>query len=515
MNEKQGDAEPHADRIGGSATVAPESAADRALTERPSITIRLRIGIGIAVCFLLTAGVTIAWMVSVQEIGTSQQFLERANRYSFELEQARRFEKNFLLYGTNLQDALSNVEAAHRLLVDLRAEVREVVGARSYEEIEGNLLEYSRILMTLAAGGEGATPTQRPDRAKLEYGLRTSGARAIEDATSLTDRERLRMHSLINTTKVAAIAGLVVVLLLLAYIGNNLTREILKPLGRFVHYTRRIAAGDHSPILPARRYKDEFTAVALAMNRMIAQLKDNEAQLVRSSRMAAVGTLTAGIAHELNNPLNNISLTIEAMLDAFEDYPKDEKIKMLRDMFTQVERASATVRNLLDFTRVEKSVFVPVALSDVVGECSRLVNNEAKLSNVQIDVQLQSDLPKIRGNPRDLQQVFLNLFLNAIQAMPKGGTLTVTGGLGDPGHVRVDVTDTGVGISEEHLASIFDPFFTTKEVGVGTGLGLSVSYGIVEKHNGRLEVGSKVGSGTTFSLHFPVAQAEASPSATP
>jgi two-component system NtrC family sensor kinase len=272
-------------------------------------------------------------------------------------------------------------------------------------------------------------------------------------------------------------------------------------------YTQRIAAGDFSPIVPARRFKDEFSELAVAVNRMLARLKAHEARLTRSSRMAAVGTLTAGIAHELNNPLNNIGLTVEALLDGFDDYEKADKLKMLEDVRTQLDRASATVRNLLDFTRVDSPVFVPVSLAEVAAESARLVSNEARISGVQIDLQLSPDLCPARGNPRDLQQVFLNLFLNAIQAMPNGGTLTVTGAVSDDEFLRIDVTDTGVGIPEENLSLIFDPFFTTKEVGKGTGLGLSVSYGIVQKHHGKLEVHSRVGVGTTFTLWIPCANA--------
>jgi two-component system NtrC family sensor kinase len=489
--------------FGGKGYEEPESAAERALTERPSISIRLRIGLGIAVCFLFTAGVTIAWMISIQEVGASQQFLEHVNRYVFELEQARRFEKNFLLYATNLDDALINVEAAHRLLVDSRNGVVDLVGPETFAAIEDNLLQYNMLLERLSRIGVAQGEAATTDRVDVEHALRTTGAKALEDASALSSQERLRMHTMIHTSKVVALAGLTVVLLVLAYIAGSLARQILSPLGRFVSYTHRIAQGDYSPILPVRRFKDEFSELALAINSMLEQIKDHQAQLARSSRMAAVGTLTAGIAHELNNPLNNISITAEAILDGYDEYSKDQKMKMLNDICGQVERAGATVRNLLDFTRVDKPVFVPVAAGDVARECARLVANEARLGGVELRLDMPPDLPKITGNPRDLQQVFLNLLLNAIQAMPEGGTITVRGLRADPDLVRFDIADTGVGIPEENLGSIFDPFFTTKEVGAGTGLGLSVAFGIVQKHHGRLEVASQPGVGTTFSLYLP------------
>jgi signal transduction histidine kinase len=223
--------------------------------------------------------------------------------------------------------------------------------------------------------------------------------------------------------------------------------------------------------------------------------------------MAAVGTLTSGIAHELNNPLNNIGLTVEALLDDFEDLSDEDKRRMLSQAYTQVERAGATVRNLLDFTRKGRPVFAHFQVSKAVGTAKRLVSNEARLANVAWSVSLPEGLPEIRGHPHDVQQVFLNLFLNAIQAMSEGGELRVEATAVNGDWVRVQVSDTGSGIPPEHLPEIFDPFFTTKGPGMGTGLGLSVSHGIVAEHGGRIEVTSDPGKGTTFSVYLPVAEA--------
>jgi len=270
-----------------------------------------------------------------------------------------------------------------------------------------------------------------------------------------------------------------------------------------VEYTARIGAGDYSPITPTRKYRDEFSNLAIAINQMLADLVLRQEQLLQSGRMAAVGTLTSGIAHELNNPLNNIGITTEALIGGYADYSNNEKLRMLGQIYTQVERASATVRNLLDFTRAEKTVFTSVSITEVVDSTARLVGNELKLGGIELNLDLDDELPQIRGNPRNLQQVFLNLFLNGIQAMPDGGDLGVSATTDEDGFVRIDVTDNGVGIAAEDLEKIFEPFFTTKEPGKGTGLGLSVAYGIIEKHHGRITVQSELGKGTTFSVFLP------------
>ncbi len=486
--------------------------AERALADRPNISMSLRIGMSMLLCFLLVAGVVVASMVLVSRVGTLQEFLDKASTYALEVENTRRYEKNYLLYGTGLDDALTQVQAAHNQLHSIKASMVEVTGPQVFERMEENLEQYDRSLERLAElsrqPGAASQENEANERTQVEKELRQHGAQLIADATDLLERERLRLRTAIRTSWIVAASSLLFIMLAMALVTFTLTRQVSNPLRRFTGYTERIAAGDFSPILPARRYRDEFSRLAVAINRMLFRLKDREAQLARHSRMAAVGTLTAGIAHELNNPLNNISLNAEALHEGLDHYTDDQKLKMLADVVSQVERASATVRNLLDFTRVEKPVVVSLSVENVVREARRLVANEAEINRVEFNLALPPDLPKVQGNPRDLQQVFLNLFLNAIQAMPNGGVLTVrgqaTGGSTNDRALEVEVTDTGVGIPEQNIGSVFDPFFTTKEVGAGTGLGLAVSYGIVEKHNGTITVRSKVGEGTTFMVRLPI-----------
>jgi two-component system, NtrC family, sensor kinase len=317
-------------------------------------------------------------------------------------------------------------------------------------------------------------------------------------------KERRAMEEILRSASIGALAFLICMLLLTVVLADHLARHVIRPIGRFVSYVGRIADGDFSPIRPARSYKDEFSTLAVAINRMLDELTARQEQLLQSRKMAALGTLTSGVAHELNNPLNNISLTVETLLDDYEDLPEQRKRQLLEDIFTQVQRAGATVRNLLDFTRQDRPVAVAVSVSDLLDAALKLVRNELELAGVELAREIPERLPRVQGNPRNLEQVFLNLFLNAIQAMPAGGRLTLSASAEDA-YVRVGVGDTGVGIPAEHRDKIFEPFFTTKEAGEGTGLGLSVSYSIVEKHGGRLEVESQVGKGTTFHVILPAA----------
>ena len=426
-----------------------------------------------------------------------------------ELEHARRFEKNYLLYGTNLEEALARVETAQHVLRSARNSLEQLVDQQTLDRMEENLDRYHGLLARFGPRSNGTSGIS--DRERIERDLRRYGAQVVVEATEIIDRERLQMHVLLRTAWQVALSSLLFVLLMMIALVFILRLQVVGPLRRFVKYTERIANGDYSPIWPARSYRDEYCELALAINRMLLRLRDREEQLIRTSRMAAVGTLTAGIAHELNNPLNNIGLNTEALLNGLASYSDEQKRKMLGDVANQVDRASATVRNLLDFTRVEKPVFVLTSLGEAVQEARRLVANEAQINNVVFDVSLPADLPGIEGNPGHLQQVFLNLFLNAIQAMPQGGSLRVRAHRADDNTLEVEVADTGTGIPQEHLGEIFDPFYTSKEVGEGTGLGLFVTYAIIEQHHGEITVRSEVGQGTAFTIVLP---AVASPATT-
>lgn len=494
--------------VSGSARFTQEEAqhAQDALTHRPRISIRLRIVLGFLVTFVFTCGITIAATIFISNIANRQRLLESAGNFEFEIQQARRFEKNWFLYGTNLYDALNNVQNAENVLNNSREEWRQIVGVSAYDTMYYHLNRYRETLQELGKLGPNIDSTASEERLALESEVRQFGAQIVTEASNVVDQERLRIHTWLKTSMVIAVAALVFYLAFVAFLAFFIAKQIIHPFGRFEGYTRRIASGDFSLIFPARKYRDEFTNLAIALNHMLMELNRHEQQLIQSRKMAAIGNLTAGIAHELNNPLNNISLTTEALIDEFEEWTTDEKMKMLRTIETQVERASNTVANLLDFTRRDESSFENVSINEVLTRTVNLMSNEITLNDIQLDLQLGKNLPPVFGSAHNLQQVFLNLILNAVQAMPDKGTLRIRSFTGD-NTVQIVVSDTGTGIPAENLDKIFDPFFTTKEVGKGTGLGLSVSYGIIRKHHGQVSVDSEIGKGTTFSIVLPVAGA--------
>jgi two-component system, NtrC family, sensor kinase len=341
-----------------------------------------------------------------------------------------------------------------------------------------------------------------------EESLRNLGQKLLNITERWQKEERLQIDRLFQRAMGLFVGSVAVFLALGILAAIYLTRIVARPLLQLQQAMDKIAHGDFTPIPEQEFYSEEFFALSRAFNRMIHELELHQEQLVQSRKIAAVGTLTAGIAHELNNPINNIVLTAEILKEDFREMNPEEALGLIQDITGQADRASEIVKGLLDFSRTEHPEFVPLAIAGVIQDTLKLVRNQLSLSGIQVETDLPEDLPEVQGDRKSLQQVFLNLFINAVQAMLDGGSLTVRGyPTPDQQWLKLEVKDTGSGIDPQHLPHIFDPFYTTKQVGRGTGLGLSVTYGIVEKHGGHIEVQSQKGKGTIFTLILPVHKA--------
>jgi two-component system NtrC family sensor kinase len=273
----------------------------------------------------------------------------------------------------------------------------------------------------------------------------------------------------------------------------------------------------HAPDGAARRLLVNATAVPLqsiagpgAVVGTILLMEDVtdrvrlEEQLQISEKMASIGLLAAGVAHEVNTPLTGISSFTQMLLDGAD--PTDPRTVLLEKIERQTFRAAKIVNGLLNLSRPATAApeRAPVDLNVVVNDVLALLEHQFKVSRIQVRREMSTPGPVVLGTEFKLQQVFLNLFINARDAMPKGGWLTIRTRL-DDGAAVVEVNDTGAGIPSDCLARIYDPFFTTKEMGQGTGLGLSITYGIVQEHDGAIACDSAVGVGTRFTLSFPLA----------
>jgi PAS domain S-box-containing protein len=257
-------------------------------------------------------------------------------------------------------------------------------------------------------------------------------------------------------------------------------------------------------VAPLRSVSQKQTGAIVVLENVTARVKLEET-LQQSEKLSSIGLLAAGVAHEVNTPLTGVSSYTQMLLGMIPE--TDPKHALLKKVQKQTERAANIAANLLNFSRAGNSTeFVEIDVNKLLDDTLQLLEPQMRKSEIEIVKNYASPSPKIFGNSGKLQQVFTNLVLNARDAMLNGGKITLQTGYQDDDKVFIEVTDTGEGIAPENLKKIYDPFFTTKGVGSGTGLGLAVSYGIVQEHSGSIEAQSKVGEGTTFRLVFPIAQ---------
>jgi len=478
--------------------------AQRALRERPSVSIRTRLILGFLAWFVLSLTIAVFSMINVSQIQDKLRFLESAQNYTFEIQQARRFEKNFFLYRTNLDDALEHVHNAREILKNNGEEMIRVVGGHNYATMQTQLKQYENLLKNIK---EIEKQNPSPVLQLMESELRKYGGEMVTVANQFLTKERELVNSMLALSHKIPLVFLFLLILLIIFLAYFIANQMLAPLNRMMATTTRIAEGDFTPIMPRRRYNDEFSKLGMALNHMMLQLVRRQEQLVQAHKLKAVGTLTAGVAHELNNPLNNIILTSSALMEEYKEVSDEEREEMINDLLGEADRAQKIVRKLLDFARESEMETEAIEVEDLINRTLALASNPIKLAKIKVKGEIHSDIPQVYGDRQQLIQVFLNIILNALDAMPKGGELTISiYNTQDRENVAIAFTDTGLGIPQHKLRDIFDPFYTSKRSGKGTGLGLSVSLGIVEKHGGEIKVSSQVNQGSTFTVLLPAAK---------
>jgi signal transduction histidine kinase len=250
----------------------------------------------------------------------------------------------------------------------------------------------------------------------------------------------------------------------------------------------------------------QLMAHSKALERSHQQLKESQAQVIQAEKLKSLGQLAASIAHEVNNPLSGVLVYIQLLTRKIARHESDDQVTL--DYLTKIEaeliRSTKLVQNLLNFSRESPLELQQVNLNSVVNRAFDLVSQAAKKQNVRVFNELDPSLPEISADANQIQQVCINLMLNAIQAMQLGGRLTLHTYAQDA-QVKLEVKDTGIGIPPENIGKIFTPFFSTKPEIKGVGLGLAVAYGIVQRHNGKIEVTSRPGEGTVFTVSLPIA----------
>ncbi len=289
-------------------------------------------------------------------------------------------------------------------------------------------------------------------------------------------------------------------------------RTISRPLQRITLAAVKVTGGAYGTEVDLRHSNDEIGLLADSFNEMsrkmasdIEEMQALNAHLIRTEKLAAMGTLAAGVSHEVNNPLASISSLIQ-MLQARADLPEDtiEKLKLIS---AQIRRITQVTKDMTNFARTRPAARTQVDINKTVEASLRLASFDSSFQDLNVRTLLGPDIALLTADADQIQQVVLNLLLNARDAMPDGGDLTIETRQAD-GDVAITIADTGSGIDAGTAEHMFDPFFTTKPAGMGTGLGLAVCYGIVTAHGGRIELAAGSPKGTIFTIYLPTDSAK-------
>ncbi|MCL5063450.1 MAG: ATP-binding protein [Nitrospiraceae bacterium] len=432
---------------------------------------------------------------------TKLRFVEIADDLNASLLEMRLSEKNYFLYkdDTALFDIKEKIDKTLQSIEGVRKDIIRAVGENNLGQLIMHLHRYSEVIENVRRSGNRD--------AQLENMLRTEGKKLKEFSEEITRLERVRVNEIIANSKRVLFYSFWAILLSAMIVSHFVSQKILRSLRMIEKLTKSISEGNFHKI-EGIKSRDELGSVIDAINSMSEELSHREEQIIQSKKLASIGVLTAGVAHELTNPLNNISMIAQTYEELYDKLSKEERIDFMSKVEGETERMKEIIKNLLDFSRPKEPNLKKADINATIQKTLKLMQNSLDVSNIETKSNLESGLPGVIIDESQIQQVFVNLITNAVQAMPGGGTIFISSRIGkNNGFVEITVADTGKGITPEFLPHIFDPFFSTKGDG-GTGLGLSVSYGIIKNHRGDIRVESKVGVGTTFTIELPVYKEE-------
>jgi two-component system, NtrC family, sensor kinase len=467
----------------------------------PSLSLSSKILI-ILGCYVF--GLLAMFIVSQEDLQIAKEKLEVVElAYSLHsiILEVRRYEKNFFLYGTEeaLQEnirqlalALETEEAISKMVTKFKAHPMLI-------SLKNFILAYQKDMALLA---EKSSVNKQVVHGELADQLRYQGQEMTELSKDLVSFEHHQIRIILDELATRLIFWSLVAIGVGIFIPLIMSFRIFKPLRIIKAATEDIAVGRFSKIEVVNT-RDEMQQVMEAFNIMVHELERRQVQLVESQKLSSIGTLTAGVAHQLNNPLNNISTSCQIALDDFDTGDQAFIKKMLRNIEQETYRARDVVQGLLEFSRVKEFELHRADLQKVVDRSVRLVK-----SQVPSAVSILIDIPKNLFLPMDvqrIQEVVIIMIINAAQAITGEGKITVSASIDkEEAEAIIEIRDTGMGIAEDIKDRIFDPFYSTKDEGQGTGLGLSIAYGIIQKHNGKILVESMAGTGTSFYIHLPL-----------
>jgi two-component system NtrC family sensor kinase len=477
---------------------------EKVFLARPRVSIRLRIVAGFLLCFFLLAITGLVNLVILYQARSKLRFLDVSQSLSLQIQRASHLAGLDFPNATHLATAATNAQDAFNLFLKESANVMGATSEEDLARLDYRMGHYVQLLddgLAQAKAG-GASPAAQK---ALQQEIQAGASDILDMLRTMKAREAATADRVLSLSQKLPFLFSAVMLAIIFWITSLLAGTITASLRRLEDSTRHIAAGDFLLMNPVRRYHDEFSDLALAVNRMMTELRAREAQVARADRLASIGLLASAFAHSVGATLDALREHATSLRAACRDEDAPELLRLSQAISSEAARGRRTVGTLLEFALDDASLLAEVSLVEIVQSARQLLQAQMDESHVTFLDEIPPELPVVRGAPNQLRHVFVDLFQNAIQAMPRGGTLSVKAALLDDRHAGVTVSDSGSGISAEDLPHIFEPSFTTRASQGGTGLGLSITYSLIKRHGGEVRAESLVGRGTTIRLTLPLA----------
>jgi signal transduction histidine kinase len=495
-------------------------------------SIRQKIILGYYTIVAIIVGLSIFVFLELRFIEKKVMFGDVISEFFDTTLEIRRFEKNYFLYGqkSDYLENISYIEKAQVLLENNTKGIETISDPQQIAKLKEDLRKYKELIDSYASGKSAAsfkgTSFEDPvEKIIFEKELRKVGKDIITVAENISKTERKYVQSLLTNSRDIIVLSIISLIFMAVVIGQILSRMVVRPLKMLEQSMGVIAEGKFERV-SIDSHDREILSLANAFNTMLKELELRQRHLVQSEKLASLGTLLSGVAHELNNPLSNISSSCQILSEEIEDTDVTYKKELLAQIEEQTDRARNIVRSLLEFSREKVFKKELIRLRELFEETIRFVKGQVP-TNISIALNIPDEI-NIYADKQRMQQAFLNLIKNAIDSMGDTGDIHIKAARHnaidkiegtaeifnylkyhgkctlEEDTVDIIIKDSGPGIPQEFLSRIFDPFFTTKDVGKGSGLGLFIVHEIIDEHDGCIAVDSKVNEGTKFLIRLPL-----------
>ncbi|HXX58918.1 MAG TPA: ATP-binding protein [Thermodesulfovibrionales bacterium] len=497
---------------------------------QPSIRQKIRLGYFAIVAIMV--GLSVATFVEVRYLEKKVIFGAVISEFFDTTLEIRRFEKNYFLYKQR-SDYVENMKylaKAQELLERNIGGFETIASSSRILALQNDLKRYRELIEQYADESlrqESVQNTPLPPVVEirhLETRIREIGKGIITRAEEISKTERQSLQAMLSMYRTALILSIIALVFLTAVVGGVLSRMVVKPLKLLEESMKVISEGKFERVSLDSKEREILSLVG-AFNRVLKELELRQRHLIQSEKLASLGTLLSGVAHELNNPLSNISSSCQILMEEIDENDKKYREELLAQIDEQTDRARNIVRSLLEFSRDKEFKKEPLNLNKLFEETIRFLRGQIP-TKVEITLAVPDEITIVADKQR-MQQAFLNLIKNALEALGSEGAIMIkaqkhravdktekTAELFnylkyrgkctfEDDTIDIEIRDTGSGIPTDILSRIFDPFFTTKDVGKGSGLGLFIVHEIIEENDGCIAVDSEVGKGTSFLISLP------------